>query len=303
MWGLIFHLILLAQAAGPGAPGETPITVHLDPAKPVQGQLLIVEVRGARGGSRVSGRFGELPLRFYLDEHHRVRALTAVELEAEPGPVEVEVQVLPPDGALITRTIQAQVQAGAFDEQKLRVKRKFVEPPKRFAARIARERAEMQQLWDAPPTRRRWRGNFVWPRRDVITSSFGLRRVFNDKSQTRHRGLDIDGPSGSPVEAIAAGRVVMVADRYYSGGTVVIDHGLRLFSLYIHLSKKRVREGQYVRRGQLIGEVGRTGRVTGPHLHLGTKVEGVSFDPVSLLDHDFAPPKPAAGETPGASAP
>jgi murein DD-endopeptidase MepM/ murein hydrolase activator NlpD len=81
--------------------------------------------------------------------------------------------------------------------------------------------------------------------------------------------------------------VVLVADHYYSGGTVIIDHGLRLFSLYFHLSEFLVETGDRVKKGQLIGKVGRSGRVTGPHLHLGTRVEGLSFDPLSLLEFDF----------------
>jgi murein DD-endopeptidase MepM/ murein hydrolase activator NlpD len=99
--------------------------------------------------------------------------------------------------------------------------------------------------------------------------------------------VDIDGKTGDPVVAIGAGRVVMVSDRYYAGGTVVIDHGLRLYSLYFHLSEFLVEVGDNVEKGQLIGKVGRSGRVTGPHLHLGTRVEGLSFDPLSLLKFDF----------------
>ena len=119
------------------------------------------------------------------------------------------------------------------------------------------------------------------------------------KAHGKAVGLPSDGDMGNSEvghNAIGAGRVVMVADRYYAGRTVVIDHGLRLFSLYIHLSEELVREGQSVRKGQLIGRVGRTGRVTGPHLHLGTKVEGVTFDPVSLLDFDFEGPEPPGPE-------
>ena len=297
MWLLAPMLVVLGLAGPDGGPAaERRITVEVEPPRPVQGQLLVVEVHGAKGGDRLSGRFGDRKLRFFIDRRGRVRALAAVELEAEPGPAEIEVQVLPKDGAVITETAQVQVKAGKFDEQELRVKRKYVEPPKKYAERIARERVEMEQLWEAPPTARKWRGSFVWPRRDEITSSFGLRRVFNGETQTRHRGLDIDGPTGGSVKAIGAGRVVMVADRYYAGRTVVIDHGLRLFSLYIHLSEELVREGQSVRKGQLIGRVGRTGRVTGPHLHLGTKIEGVTFDPVSLLDFDFEGPEPPGPE-------
>jgi murein DD-endopeptidase MepM/ murein hydrolase activator NlpD len=145
----------------------------------------------------------------------------------------------------------------------------------------------MKSIWRALPSKRKWRGSFVWPRKDEICSTFGARRMFNDKLKSRHFGVDIDGKTGDPVLAIGAGRVVMVSDRYYAGGTVVIDHGLRLFSLYFHLSEFQVEVGDMVEKGQLIGKVGRSGRVTGPHLHLGIRVEGLSFDPLSLLEFDF----------------
>ena len=121
----------------------------------------------------------------------------------------------------------------------------------------------------------------------LASSRFGLRRTFNGKLQSRHLGLDIDGSLGRPVRAIGAGRVVLVAQRYYSGLTVVIDHGLRLFSMYYHLSAAEVEPGQRVSKGQRIGRVGRSGRVTGPHLHLSFKVEGENIDPLSLFGFDF----------------
>ena len=145
----------------------------------------------------------------------------------------------------------------------------------------------MRSIWRALPSKRKWRGSFVWPRKDEICSTFGAKRMFNKKLASRHFGVDIDGKDGDPVRAIGTGRVVMVSDRYYAGGTVVIDHGLRLYSLYFHLSEFLVKTGDTVEKGQLIGKVGRSGRVTGPHLHLGTRVEGLSFDPLSLLEFDF----------------
>jgi murein DD-endopeptidase MepM/ murein hydrolase activator NlpD len=111
--------------------------------------------------------------------------------------------------------------------------------------------------------------------------------MFNGQLRSRHWGLDIDGRLGDPILAMGDGTVVMVAERYYSGGTLVIDHGLRLFSLYFHLSEFAVKPGERVARGQLIGRVGSTGRSTGPHLHLTTKLEDRSFDPTALLEMDL----------------
>lgn len=277
----------LESATEPAEPTQRKIQVLVHPEQPAQGELLVVEVGGGRAGDRISGRFQGRSLRFFVDRRGRVRALACAELQSEPGPTPLVIGLEPRQGAPISIERQVAIRAGTFDEQPLRVNPRFVEPPEVVRARIERERAEFKALFEAQPSERKWRGSFAWPRRDTITSRFGLRRTFNGQLESRHLGLDIDGRSGSPVRAIGAGRVVLVAERYYSGGTVVIDHGLRLFSLYYHLSAMGVRPGQRVERGQRIGQVGRSGRVTGPHLHLSTKVEGEHCDPLSLFGFDF----------------
>jgi len=266
---------------------ERNLSVKVFPPRPAQGKLLVVQVEGAEPGDRVSGEFAGRKLRFFIDGQGRVRALTAVSWKQEPGDASLVVTVQPPRGDPIIQGVAVPVLDFQFEEQKLKVNPKYVRPPEEVRARIRRERAAMKSVWRALPTGRRWRGSFVWPRKDEICSTFGARRMFNQKLKSRHFGVDIDGKTGDPVVAIGAGRVVMVSDRYYAGGTVVIDHGLRLFSLYFHLSEFLVEVGDDVEKGQPIGKVGRSGRVTGPHLHLGTRVEGLSFDPLSLLEFDF----------------
>lgn len=131
---------------------------------------------------------------------------------------------------------------------------------------------------------RRWRGTFHRPTETVETSPFGTLRTYNQRDKkNRHLGLDLDGKTGDPIQAIAAGRVALVQDRYYSGGTVVLDHGQGLVSMYFHMSAFDVEEGQLVEKGQLLGKVGKSGRVTGPHLHLSVKLDGIYTDPKSLL--------------------
>jgi murein DD-endopeptidase MepM/ murein hydrolase activator NlpD len=279
---LLFPLLLLAA--------DQPVrnlAVKVHPARPAQGQLLVVQVDGAEPGDRVSGEFAGRKLRFFIDEQGRVRALTAVSWKQAPGEASLVVTVQPPRGDPVIQGVAVPVERFGFEEQELKVNPKYVRPPREVRARIRRERAAMKSVWRAQPSSRKWRGSFVWPRKDEICSTFGARRMFNNKLKSRHFGVDIDGKTGDPVVAIGAGRVVMVSDRYYAGGTVVIDHGLRLYSLYFHLSEFLVEVGDNVEKGQLIGKVGRSGRVTGPHLHLGTRVEGLSFDPLSLLKFDF----------------
>ncbi len=281
--GRILTLVALLAAPAPFV-----LDISVTPPRPRQGQLVLIEVAGVCPGDRVEGTFDERKLRFYVDLAGRVRTLAAVPLNRKPGEVSLLVRVTHPGEDPVIRGQAVGIGAGKFEKQELRVAPRFVKPPPEVAGRIGTERRAMKRLWKQAPTPRNWRGSFVWPRKDRICSAFGLRRVFNGKLRGRHWGLDIDGKVGQPVRAIGAGRVVMVADRYYSGGTVVIDHGLRLFSLYFHLSVFDVKKGQVVEKGQLVGQVGKSGRVTGPHLHLSTKLEGVTFDPVTLLDADLS---------------
>ncbi len=117
----------------------------------------------------------------------------------------------------------------------------------------------------------------------MITAPFGDRRTFNGNTQSQHYGIDLDGKTGAPIVAANDGTVVLIRDCYTSGNTVIVHHGAGLYSLYFHLSKFLVKEGAKVKRGQRLGLVGRTGRVTGPHLHWSMKVGDLYVDPASIL--------------------
>jgi murein DD-endopeptidase MepM/ murein hydrolase activator NlpD len=124
-------------------------------------------------------------------------------------------------------------------------------------------------------------------------SRFGTRSIFNGKPRNAHGGADFLSPAGTPIHAPNAGRVVIARDLYFSGNTVVIDHGLGLFSMLAHLSAIDVREGQMVGADQILGRVGATGRVTGPHLHWAVRANGARVDPLSLLALLGTAPAPA----------
>jgi murein DD-endopeptidase MepM/ murein hydrolase activator NlpD len=125
---------------------------------------------------------------------------------------------------------------------------------------------------------------FVRPVPGEPTSRFGTRRLFNGEPRSPHPGIDLRAAAGATVAAAGGGRVVLADELYYSGNLVILDHGGGLFTLYAHLSRIDVREGQSVRRGERLGLAGATGRVTGPHLHWGAKVGDREFDPTALLD-------------------
>lgn len=172
-----------------------------------------------------------------------------------------------------------------YPEQHLRVEERMVHLSPADEARAGRERAELAPLWEweTPP-------RFTLPLRQPLEQgeggNFGSRRVFNGEPRSPHTGLDYRARAGTPVLAVAPGRVALVADHFFSGRSVFVDHGGGLVSMSFHLRAVRVEEGQAVSAGQVLGEVGSSGRATGPHLHFGLRWHGARVDPAVL----FAPP-------------
>ncbi len=184
-----------------------------------------------------------------------------------------------------TETMYAQVPVvtRAFPVQSLKVDRKYVDPPQAVQDQIKRDRAAMKVALSGVTPVKYWSTQMLRPSPGGITSEFGLRRVFNGKERNPHKGLDFDGEKGDPIKAVASGTVVLAEEQYYGGNTVVIDHGLGVFSLYLHLSAFKVTAGQSITAGDILGLIGSTGRVTGPHLHYSFSVLGDSVNPAVFL--------------------
>jgi len=183
----------------------------------------------------------------------------------------------------------ASATVGAFDYpvQKLTLPRGMVELSPEDLARVRRENREMAGLWPRRGARR-----FTLPLAAPLEplppgGHFGSRRVINGEARNPHGGLDFSADLGAPVRAAADGTVVMVGNHFFGGNAVFVDHGDGLISMYFHLSKVAVAEGQQLARGALVGEVGATGRATGPHLHFGVQLDGSRIDPAALLSLDL----------------
>lgn len=169
------------------------------------------------------------------------------------------------------------VVAGEYPESKLRVDPKFTQPP---PARARVEQATITEAYHRGAPEPLWSAAFLRPVAGIETSPYGVRRTFNEKLASRHHGIDYDGRTGDPVYAANDGVVVLAApDYYYTGNAVFLDHGGGLFTVYYHLSQLDVKTGDRVQRGQKLGLLGATGRVTGPHLHFGVKLLGYYVDP------------------------
>ena len=192
------------------------------------------------------------------------------------------------DGTGATWSKPVPVVQAPYDERHLKVSRKFVKPTLAQRKRAAREAKALTAALATASPERRWRGSFARPTAGVETSPFGTRRTYNDKKKSRHLGLDLDGAIGVPIVAAGRGRVALASERFYSGGTVVIDHGQSVFTMYFHMSRIDVRVGDVVEKGQGLGAVGATGQVTGPHLHFSVRFGDLYVDPARLLALDLS---------------
>ena len=172
----------------------------------------------------------------------------------------------------------------AYPEQHLEVERRFTELSESDLARHQREKATVRAVLDGVSAQRRWSLPLLRPVSGETTSDFGLRRFFNNEPKQPHGGVDLRAADGTPILACAAGRVALTGDHYFAGLSVYLDHGEGVLSMAFHLSEILVEEGQELRRGDVIGKVGRSGRVTGPHLHWGLSLQGQLVDPLMLAD-------------------
>jgi murein DD-endopeptidase MepM/ murein hydrolase activator NlpD len=170
----------------------------------------------------------------------------------------------------------------------LTVAPKFVEPGPDALKQIEAEKLLKEKVFAASAPEPLWASNFRAPVTAPPTDSFGTRRMFNGKLASVHKGMDFRAAVGTPVRAGNGGVVVLARPLYYEGNCVVIDHGLGLFTLYLHLSRIDVREGQRVATGDRLGLSGATGRVTGPHLHWAVRWQGAYLDPAKLLRLDLS---------------
>lgn len=169
----------------------------------------------------------------------------------------------------------------------LTVAPRMVKPPKEAQIRIAKEREIIGNALSMVSPQRHWELPFYRPVEGKMLSRFGLHRVFNGDTKSRHTGLDFRAWLGTPEHAIAAGKVVLADNFYYAGNSVWIDHGNGLMSMYGHMSKVLVKQGDMVTAGQKLGLSGATGRVTGAHLHLAVFVLGQVVDPEPLFSEGF----------------
>ncbi len=260
------------------------VSIETTPAAPVRGSLIRLQVTPTTllPVSGLEGEVDEEPLHFSSTDGTFWTALAPVPVEGGDS-LEILLVLLSAERADTIRTAIA-VAHGDYTQEKLTVAPTMATPDSAARVRIAREIARARAVSRAAhATSRLWDGPFERPRASRITSTFGTARVYNGEVTSRHLGTDFAGKVGEPVRATNRGRVALVADFYLAGRVLYLDHGEGLISAYFHLSRTLVKPGDIVERGQVIGAVGRSGRVTGPHLHWVMRYGGVTIDPMSVL--------------------
>lgn len=181
-------------------------------------------------------------------------------------------------------TLTLDITKGKYKKEQLKVSKKHVNPSKKVQKRIQKEYDEAIKIYNTISDDNYIKSKFELPMDSKITSAFGNARVFNGQLKSYHSGADFRAKVGTAVKAINDGIVVLVKDRYYAGGSVIVDHGMGIYSCYFHLSSYKVKVGEKIKKGQVLALSGATGRITGPHLHLSLKVNGTTVAPLDFID-------------------
>jgi len=293
VWPAVVGVAILVSVACSGTRAETvDLDVELRARALVPGEPVRIVVTSPEALASVEGTFlGEKIVMVRTGaagpdgEHWSGWAMVALDQGA--GPTAVEVTGAIADGRVAAGRLDVTVEAKEFPKEELSVASKYVSPPPEVQERLKRERAKLRKVYAMRTTTPPPGEPFEKPVPGDPTSIFGTRRIFNGEPRSPHPGLDLRGGTGEPVAAAGSGTVVIAGDYYYSGNLVIVDHGGGLFTLYAHLSEIDVEEGQSVAQGEIVGLVGATGRVTGPHLHWGAKIGNRPFDPMALVDTEL----------------
>ncbi|HVZ84191.1 MAG TPA: M23 family metallopeptidase [Terracidiphilus sp.] len=274
--------VLTASALAQSVPAQT---LTLTPPQVASGSPVLLSV-SAPSATSIDGDWLDHAFTFFRGEHNAWFALAGVDVEAPAGPSTLTVHIHAASGTRdLTQSVE--IHTAHYRTTTLTVAPRFVAPPPADLKQIEAEQKLKVKIFSTSAATPLWHGDFHAPVHAVATDSFGTRRVFNDSLDSIHKGMDYRARTGTPVRASNSGVVVLARKLYFEGNCVVLDHGLGLYTLSMHLSRIRVREGQHVATGALLGLSGATGRVTGPHLHWAVRWQNSYLDPAQLLRLDL----------------
>ncbi len=277
---LLLALTSTVTSATPALAHPLVVSWH---GSPRVGEVTWVHVRDVPTGATVEGHVGGRPLTFFL-YGGGVAALVGFDVDTAAGRTPWRMATVQVGQPSRTAAGTVEIRSRSFPVQRLTLPTPMVDLDPATEERARAEAERMRTLYRTITPERLWRGRFTLPVASAEPGTgFGARRVINGKPRAPHSGIDFAVPRATPVVAVNDGRVALIAEHFFAGRLVVIDHGLGLHTLYFHLDTVSVTDGERVTRGQPIATVGATGRATGPHLHFGVQLGGARVDPATLL--------------------
>jgi murein DD-endopeptidase MepM/ murein hydrolase activator NlpD len=283
----IAALMILAGAMSPTfsqSPAHGIKNVFWQPNELQQGAVAFITVELDRIPLRVTGQLLGKNLAFFKSDNPKIwYALAGADLETQPGTYDLTLRAVMIGGRVTHSLKKIDIGAANFRSGPVNVPENFVEPDAESKKQIVEDGVFKNRAFSHLISTPQWSGDFVTPVQAKPTDSFGMTRIFNEELSSTHRGTDFPVSEGSPVVVSNSGTVVLAKELFYEGNCVIVDHGQRFFTIYMHLSRIDVKVGDKLGKGDRLGLSGQTGRTTGPHLHMGVRWDGAYLDPTKLL--------------------
>jgi murein DD-endopeptidase MepM/ murein hydrolase activator NlpD len=281
-WFVWMSILFIGAAVQSYAASSLSVEVH--PEKIFPGQAVLLQIKADREIAVLSATLGDQKILFFSDcDQKGWMGLAGLDLNVSPDDYTLSYKIRFADGQKIEGTHVLTVLKKEFPEERITVDDKYVHLSQKDIERFVKEKKILGSIYGVQSPDRPWEKGFDIPVNVQKGSRFGLKRIINGEPRSPHSGADLKAGSGTPVGASNAGKVVFSGDLFFSGNTVILDHGGGLYTIYAHLSDMTAGKGDAVEKGEVIGHVGATGRVTGPHLHWGVKLNGARVDPFSLI--------------------
>jgi hypothetical protein len=255
--------------------------ISLSSEEMARGDVILITIRAGEGETPKATWMGK-EIAFVFNRSKSVwQGFLATDLNQKPGTCEAIVRMV---SSGFESHINIQVTDKDYGVRRLTLPKDKVDLNAESLKRVKKEAAVVSALWRAPEPAPEWKGIFLMPVDGEVVGIFGKRSIINNMERSPHTGVDLSGNTGDPVKAVNNGKVALIADHFFTGNTVFLNHGGGIITMYCHLNKILVKDGDKIKKGQTIGLVGSTGRATGPHLHWGMRVNGARVNPLTLID-------------------
>jgi murein DD-endopeptidase MepM/ murein hydrolase activator NlpD len=255
--------------------------IYLSSDRISKGDLILIRVK-AENGEKVRVKWSGKDISLIPNpDSTSWQGFLAADLDAKSGHYKAVVTVSPSG---YRKQLDIEVVDKDYGVRNLTLPENMVTLDEETLKRVRKESDIINGLWKLPASAAVWSGFFIMPIDGEVTGAFGTQSIINNQPRSPHSGVDLKGEEGTPIKAINDGKVILICDHFFTGKSVFLDHGAEIISMYFHLQEIDVKEGDTVRRGQIIGLVGSTGRATGPHLHWGMRINGARINPLSLID-------------------